>query len=175
MKYTIFIGSMVAIGCRSEKNPEVNEEVIEIVDADGDGFDNDIDCDDQNPDVYPDASEVRDEIDNNCNGEVDEDVTSIFFADNDGDGFGDSANTTAACATPDGYVDNDTDCDDENDTVFPDAPEQCDNLDNDCDDSIDEELIEAWYLDFDEDGFGDIAVSVETCAPEANYVQDSTD
>ena len=71
--------------------PPPAPEVIEIVDADGDGFDNDIDCDDQNADVYPDASEVCDEIDNNCNNLVDAvDMTitgeAFWYRDVDQDG-----------------------------------------------------------------------------------------
>jgi hypothetical protein len=46
------------------------------VDMDGDGFFNDVDCDDDNPAVNPDAIEVCDGIDNNCDGLIDdEDLT----------------------------------------------------------------------------------------------------
>ena len=38
--------------------------------------------------VNPDAEEICDEIDNNCDGIIDEGVTSFSFIDNDGDGFG---------------------------------------------------------------------------------------
>ena len=176
MKSILLFGSAIIFSaCRTETKTEVDEDSIEIIDEDGDGFDNDVDCDDQNADVNPDAIEVCDELDNNCNNEIDEGVTTTFFADDDGDGFGSSANTITACEIPDEYVDNDTDCNDDNNDVFPDAPEQCDGLDNDCDESIDEDLIETWYLDFDEDGFGDAAVSAETCMPESNYVSDSSD
>ncbi len=42
-------------------------------DADGDGFTDDVDCDDGDPDVNPDATEFcYDEIDNNCDGDIDE-------------------------------------------------------------------------------------------------------
>jgi hypothetical protein len=56
-----------------------------------------------------------DGVDNDCDGAVDEDDAvdaSSWFADGDGDGFGDAAVSVTACERPDGYVDNDTDCDD---------------------------------------------------------------
>ena len=90
-------------------------------------------------------------------------------------GFGVSAYSTEACDVPMGYTDNDLDCDDQNDAVYPDAPEQCDELDNDCDQETDEELVETWYLDFDEDGFGDSDMSIETCLPGEGYVAIAAD
>jgi len=44
-------------------------------DADGDGFDPNVDdCNDDDPKINPDAKEIADGIDNNCNGLVDEDT-----------------------------------------------------------------------------------------------------
>jgi hypothetical protein len=70
------------------------------------------DCDDTRGDVHPGATEVCDGVDDNCNGSVDEGVTTIFYEDADGDGFGNPDKTTEACAAPDGYVADGTDCDD---------------------------------------------------------------
>ena len=44
-----------------------------ITDCDGDGYDADEDCDDTDATVYPDAIEVCDGIDNDCDSEIDED------------------------------------------------------------------------------------------------------
>ena len=63
-------------------------------DVDGDGYTDDVDCDDNNASVNPSATEYCDGIDNNCDGTIDEDSAadaSIFYADSDSDGYGDPA------------------------------------------------------------------------------------
>lgn len=47
------------------------------LDADGDGYTSDVDCDDNDPTVYPGATEVCDGLDNDCDEDVDEDVCDI--------------------------------------------------------------------------------------------------
>ena len=47
------------------------------------------DCDDSDSSVSPATAEVCDGADNNCDGTVDEEVTTLFYPDNDSDGFGD--------------------------------------------------------------------------------------
>jgi hypothetical protein len=73
---------------------------------------NGLDCNDENGSIYPTATEVCNTIDDNCDGEVDEFVTTTFYADNDGDGFGDVSSTVQSCTLPMGYVTNADDCDD---------------------------------------------------------------
>ncbi len=92
------------------------------------------DCDDTQPTSWPGNPEVCDGLDNDCNTEVDEGVKLPFWRDADGDGYGDPASPTDACAAPGGYVDNEEDCLDTDGAVSPAETEVChDGLDNDCD------------------------------------------
>ncbi len=106
------------------------------VDADADGFDETEDCDDSNDAVYPGADELCDEVDNDCDKEIDEDPIdgTTFYTDSDGDGFGDETATHIACSPPEGTVEDATDCDDTEATTNPGAEEIClDGVDNNCD------------------------------------------
>ena len=90
-------------------------------DDDGDGFGDgggclDVDCDDANSTIHPNATELCNGVDDDCSGGVDEGF------DYDGDGF-------TSC---------NGDCFDGNAAISPDAPELCDSVDNDCDGGVDE-------------------------------------
>jgi len=124
-------------------------------DADGDGFgdaaspttcpegdgylSSGTDCDDGDPEVHPDADELCNEIDDNCDGEIDSaDAVDAWrwYQDGDGDGYGDPESWTMACTQPEGYVavDDAEDCDDGDDSIHPGATEICsDGVDNNCD------------------------------------------
>src|SRR5690606_22876793 len=97
------------------------------------------DCDDNRSDINPSMEEVCDGVDNDCDGRVDEGVTTIYYRDADGDGYGVPAPTRAACSRPTGHADNANDCDDTTATRRPGAPERCNMLDDDCDGRIDED------------------------------------
>ena len=138
---------------------------------------NDQDCNDDNANVHPTATEVCDELDNNCDGLTDADdpliVYDTFYRDLDDDGFGDINVTIEACEAPAGYVADSTDCDDNNNMVNPNFPEICDGIDNDCDDLVDADDPDLgdieWHLDNDGDGYGDANTSLIQCSQPAGY------
>jgi hypothetical protein len=140
-----------------------------------------LDCDDGDGAVNPDAAEVCDGLDNNCDGATDEDSAAdanTYYADRDGDGHGDADYALAACEAPTGYVSGATDCDDGDAEVSPDGLELCDGADNDCDGSTDEPDAadaESFYDDTDGDGYGDPAALSRACSAPSGAVADKTD
>ena len=81
-------------------------------------------------------------------------IPQTYYADADGDGFGDPASSVSDCTQPAGYVSDNTDCDDTNAEEFPGA---------------------VWYADTDNDGLGDNGSSQVSCTQPAGYVSDNTD
>ena len=135
------------------------------------------DCDDADDRVNPASQEILDDIDNNCDGQIDEGIPSaIYYLDQDGDGFGDPQSPFQATSQPPGYVTDNTDCDDADVTVNPASLEVPDNIDNNCDGEIDEATpSEIYYLDQDGDGFGNPDDSIEAISQPAGYVDNNMD
>jgi hypothetical protein len=97
------------------------------------------DCNDARADIYPGHAEICDGVDNNCNSSIDEGVTTTFYRDADGDGYGNPAQTIQACSAPVTYVANNTDCDDAVNSTHPGATEVCFNAaDDNCNGAQDE-------------------------------------
>jgi uncharacterized protein (TIGR03382 family) len=133
----------------------VDDGGVTTVDADGDGYPSSSDCDDSDPSVYPGATERCNGKDDDCDGTVDEPDAvdaATWYADDDGDGYGDPLVTTRACDEPSGYVADATDCWDASSAVHPGATELPDGVDGDCDGDLDEGTD---YADDDGDGFSE--------------------
>jgi hypothetical protein len=150
------VGYTQATGDCDDTRADLSPETIWYPDEDFDGFGaeasdterrrgclgelgyvrNRLDCDDTNPLVHPEAPEVCNDVDDDCDLEVDEALRSEFYPDADADGFGDanSEATVWACRVPVGYAEAATDCDDDDAGIHPDAERICgDGIDNACD------------------------------------------
>ncbi len=121
-------------------------------------------------------------------------LPQLFYADADGDGYGDAAVSLLACSAPANYVANNTDCNDLDSLINPLTVWFVDfdmdgygNPNNfvtgclqppgtaingfDCDDTNNQlNLVDMYYVDADGDGFGDDATGVEQCVQPANTV-----
>ncbi len=100
---------------------------------------------------------------------------SVFFADADGDEFGDASLLLTGCTQPAGYVADATDCDDNDASVNPASTELCNYIDDNCDGEIDEYVVSTFYADMDMDGFGDLNSAVFDCQTPTDYVTNSDD
>ena len=175
-------------GCDATCGVEAN-----APDLDNDGYSAiDGDCDDNDGTVYPNAMELPDGVDNDCDNITDEGTINY---DDDNDGFtetnGDCDDTDISiypgatdawydgvdsdCAGNSDYDQdgdgedfdqyNGTDCDDNDNTAYANAVELADNVDNDCDGTIDEDTVN---YDDDNDGFAEIAGDCDDNNPNIN-------
>ncbi len=147
-----FLPSLVMVGCTFISEPEWRI----ANDRDGDGFLSSLnggaDCDDGDAAIHPQAQEVCNGLDDDCDGQSDEDASDIrtWYQDADGDGFGDPLVEVLACEQPSQTSDNAEDCDDGDALENPDA---------------------VWYLDADGDGYGDSFQGIgDVCEQPEGYV-----
>jgi Putative metal-binding motif/FG-GAP-like repeat/FG-GAP repeat len=142
------------------------------------------DCDDSSAAIHPAAIETCDSIDNDCDNLVDDADSNVggqstWYADSDGDSYGDGNSPTSACVQPASYVSSTTDCNDRSAAIHPAIPEICDSVDNNCDGLIDDADSSVtgqstWYADGNGDGYGGSS-SVAACLQPSGYVDASTD
>jgi len=135
-----------------DTNNQLTVVTMYYVDADGDGFGDNAtgveqcaqpantvtiggDCDDMNDQIYPGATEICDNLDNNCDGNTDEGLPTItYYEDLDLDGFGSNVTLTSCDSLGAGYVLVTGDCNDNNNQIYPGAMEVIDNgVDENCD------------------------------------------
>ena len=155
----LLLAALPWLACEDPSTPETPPQPCDAIpwypDVDGDGWGDEFhpffacsqpaglveqvgDCDDTTASVNPSALEECDQLDNNCDGQVDESwAPGVSYRDLDGDGYGQPDHTqTYLCELPEGYVEDDQDCDDDDPTVFPGAEDElCDGVDADCDGS----------------------------------------
>ncbi len=137
-------------------------------DADADGFGDDAtetvsctvlpdhvsvggDCDDSNKEANPDAIEVCDGTDNDCNTLTDDEPTdgTKWFVDADEDGVGGTEFDTFCDDPGVGYAPTSDDCDDGDKTVGK---------------------FRLWYGDLDKDGYGDDLAEAKACTVPVDHV-----
>ncbi|MBK9732911.1 MAG: T9SS type A sorting domain-containing protein [Chitinophagaceae bacterium] len=152
---------------------------------------NNTDCNDSINSIHPGAQEVcsTNFIDEDCNGLADNfDPATMgrlyYYIDSDNDGYGSALATgTLSCFAPEGLVSNNTDCNDENSLVKPDALEICDAnaIDENCNglaDNADPSAIGkvTYYPDADNDSYGSASSSgTAYCIPPAGVALSHND
>ena len=66
---------------------------------------------------------------------------ATYYADLDGDTYGDPGTAIESCTPIEGHVTVGDDCDDSNNAIRPGVTETCDDVDQDCDGAVDEGLM----------------------------------
>jgi hypothetical protein len=209
----VFPGATEIVGDNLDQNCDLVDSCYQDIDRDGYGSGtvfpgndlfcvnagesrNNLDCVDigtvqgvRASDINPGADEICNEVDDDCDGAIDDQDDSLqsqytWFFDFDGDGFGDDNVTRAVCSQPDGYVTQDGDCDDGDVMINPGVDEICDPLyvDEDCNGLANEDDpftvgLEDYHPDADRDGYGsnNPLLGVDACIPPAGYVLDESD
>lgn len=103
-----------------------------------------------------------------------------WYRDDDGDGYGETADRHDGCTPPSAYVSDPGDCNDSDEDINPGASELCSTVgvDDDCDGSTDEDDAadaNVFYDDGDEDGYGDTTTAATACVQPSGTVTSAGD
>ena len=98
------------------------------------------DCDDDNAQVNPAAVELCNNIDDNCDGKIDEGFTPVLLVtDADGDGFGArNGKTVIGCPPVANFAPTFDDCNDTDPSIHPGAAEIANGRDDNCNGLVDD-------------------------------------
>lgn len=121
------------------------------------------------------ANETCNGADDDCDGSTDEEATNCvtYYLDADDDGFGLSTDSRCLCQAYEDYsAIAKGDCNDGDINVYPGVIERCNGKDDNCDGHTDEvgavNCVD-YYLDVDDDTWGNSADKQCLCAPSGDY------
>jgi hypothetical protein len=144
------------------------------------------DCDDGDPAAYPGAPELCDEVDQSCDGRVDDDGRQTWYYDGDRDGIGGDVAPgplpvypPTVCEEllpyPERWTQRRGDCDDADPSIRPGVAERCDRIDSNCNGWADEPTT-PHFPDRDGDLAGQQGVpSAPHCPGEPGWVENQRD
>jgi hypothetical protein len=143
------------------------------------------DCDDNRAETHPNATEYCNQLDDDCDTEIDEDAVPVMlYPDGDGDGYYgqveyESGDMLTGCVGTPGYAGAPGDCRPEDPTINPGIEETCNGFDDDCDADVDERVRpqcgEGWCRRESVNCTAEACTPGEPRAEECNFFDDDCD